>query len=545
MQALEEIARLKTTVEELKQSKAGIVQELAGSKALIQQKKDEIYELTSASSKRTRELQKLKDEKEELRRTSARKAADLASKLERANKLLKDQEEVNHKAQLSEALNKEVLDLEAKLDRANKLRKTQEEGHQDAIADYDGELAAKNLEIYNMGRQITQAKQQVEDLQSEIEKSRDTTCASPTHLTTIAHATETPLQFVQYIKDLEEKNRQLSKGHERGCDDHAKQLVREVEDIKDLQRAAEAEVEGLQYLDKANLELKSQLASVHKILVGIVADNTQKDKMQSELFRRVADLSIKLGEKNDQISKLDAENKIPKQPFDLTLSTVTCQVQTSRVSATKRKSNGLDLSEVICQTEVAPVSASKPASPLAMSTIECQSTSPRTPPPSTDPKFGPDFLDALTDLGAGIKNLPTIQTPKSNPTAPRPNVAVKINIKPSERKNWSLLTHIGLAISKTSTIDIDANDEKVLKEFVDSMERVSAEHEERGRTAKQWEKEAQLHRKKVEKLEKENATRLKCVDKGHRNLVEELKAKEVQFQMTQMLLAEMGKDGKR
>jgi hypothetical protein len=46
-------------------------------------------------------------------------------------------------------------------------------------------------------------------------------------------------------------------------------------------------------------------------------------------------------------------------------------------------------------------------------------------------------------------------------------------------------------------------------------------------------------------LKKENATRPKCVDKGHRNLVEELEAKEVQYQMTQMLLAEMGKEGKR
>jgi alkyl hydroperoxide reductase subunit AhpC len=498
MQALEEIVRLKTIIEELQQSKSLIAQELTGCKAQLQDKKDEIFKLTCASNKCTRELQKRQDEKEELRRTSAREVADLTSRLDRANKLLKAREEDSQKAKISEISKKEVLDLEAKLDRAIKLQKKQEEDHQDVIADYDGELAAKNLEIYNIERELTQVKQQVEDLQSEIETSRATTCASPTHPSTIVPATETPPQFYQHIKDLEEKVRRLSKGHERGCDDYAKQLAREVEDIRDLQRAAEADVEGLQHLDKANVELEAQLASVHKTLVGIVAENTQKEKFQSELVRQIADLSIKLGEKKDQISKLDAANRIPKQPVDLRISAVTCQVQTSPVLATKRQSIGLDLSGVTCQAEISPVPVSKRAPPLTMSTIECQSTSPCTPPPSTDPKFGPGFLAALNDLGAGINNLPTFQNPKPKPTATRPNVAVKINIKPSERRNWSLLTHIGLAISKTSTLDIDAHDEKVLKEFVDSIEWVSTEHEERGRAAKQWEKEAQLRRKEVE-----------------------------------------------
>jgi hypothetical protein len=201
-------------------------------------------------------------------------------------------------------------------------------------------------------------------------------------------------------------------------------------------------------------------------------------------------------------------------------------------------------------SSIATLSSTPTAPPptLSLSGIAAQSTAPAPGllPPSATAKLSSELFSAFNSLGQQINSL-------SSPTPPtikhRPNVAVTINISPSSKRSWSLLKHIQGAISSSSSLDIHGP-KPLVQEFVTGMEELEIEHrealdevKEKAAVSQQLEKVVAELMGEIETLQGELKKRGRCEVASHRNLRDELEAKELQFQMQAQLLADRQRRG--
>jgi hypothetical protein len=118
----------------------------------------------------------------------------------------------------------------------------------------------------------------------------------------------------------------------------------------------------------------------------------------------------------------------------------------------------------------------------------------------------------------------------------RPNVALTINIQPTAKRSWSLLKHVQGTISDSSSLDIHGP-KPLVQEFVSGMQEVEDEHAESVAVAKQLEKDVAKMMGAINDLQQQIKSRHKCLDATHRNLRDELEAKDLQYHMQSQLLA--------
>ncbi|KAF1839337.1 hypothetical protein BDW02DRAFT_611323 [Decorospora gaudefroyi] len=173
----------------------------------------------------------------------------------------------------------------------------------------------------------------------------------------------------------------------------------------------------------------------------------------------------------------------------------------------------------------------------SFSNIQTQPTSPRIPPPTTNHNISPALRHHLNVLGESIMSL---SAPTASAISQRPNVALSITIKPSAKRSWALLRHVQSAISSTSSLDVHGPKELV-RQFVASMDEVAQEYASSTALSEQLQKVNGQLLKEIEGLSQQLKNRPKCVNTEHLALKDELEAKEVQYQMQALMLAQQSK----
>jgi len=179
---------------------------------------------------------------------------------------------------------------------------------------------------------------------------------------------------------------------------------------------------------------------------------------------------------------------------------------------------------------------------LTLSDLQNLSSSPRTPIVANKSVINPDMLAGLEDLGKSINNLSDppfkVTTPAANTraTSDLPNVALTINIKPGNKRNYSLFQRVKSAMSSTSKVDIKGPKE-IANQFVALMEDVGKDHAEKTKRAVELDKTVQQQRAHATALEAHIRNQAKCSDPTHRTLADELATKNEQFAMREQLLA--------
>ena len=171
-----------------------------------------------------------------------------------------------------------------------------------------------------------------------------------------------------------------------------------------------------------------------------------------------------------------------------------------------------------------------------------------------------DLRPHLEDLGTSILSLSTPPAPKlssnnssilppiatttiDNPIAtsdPLPNIALTINIKPSEKRNWALLRHAQSAIPTSSSLEVRGSRDLV-RDFVASMQDAERMFKEKTELAEKLETAIVEAQSEIEMLRQRVREEKVSKNTRHRALEEEMEAKEMQFQMQSQLLAQWEK----
>ncbi|KAL6710425.1 hypothetical protein ACN47E_009371 [Coniothyrium glycines] len=376
----------------------------------------------------------------------------------------------------------------------------------------------------------------------------------------------------EQVADLSRENRQLRELHEAThCETYAKPTIGQLEDAQTLQKAAELEIEGLRHLEEANSLLHEQNTALNKQVVGLVTEKYKLDATVADLMQCAERYSAQLNNAHSRIGELEDAVRFSQcqllQPsptynssdYDSAdgndaVSEFSTSVASSRdedpsVLARKEllQADVLELSGIHC-LESAPQSIL--TYPLKKSEVQSVETSPQDA--KYDYKKDPEFAAKLDDLGKYIMGLSSMPGVSSIPqdrkarlqslqdSKKKLNVALMITIKQSDNKSKTLLQRIQSVVSNSSTLDIQGPKQDV-KNFVDGLHRTDADHKEKIAAATKWQNVAQERLSEVEALRTELKNRPRCVIHEHKYLKDELDAKDVQYQMTEKLLAEFKK----
>jgi chromosome segregation ATPase len=218
------------------------------------------------------------------------------------------------------------------------------------------------------------------------------------------------------------------------------------------------------------------------------------------------------------------------------------QSKLATVAAAQQQARKLDFS-IVQTASSSPIEPVK--LPLTFSTVQTQSTTPISVPPGLLPsgaasKLSPELFAQLNSIGQSIMSL-------SSPSPPtikhRPNVAVTVNNQPPSR-SWSLLKHGQGAISGSSSLDIHGP-KPLVQEFVSGMHKLETERAESVAVAKQLQKVVAELMGEIEELKRQMKRMPRCTMAAHRNLRDELEAKELQYKIQSQLLADWQKRSSR
>jgi hypothetical protein len=118
---------------------------------------------------------------------------------------------------------------------------------------------------------------------------------------------------------------------------------------------------------------------------------------------------------------------------------------------------------------------------------------------------------------------------------------IVININTTDRKNWTLIKRIQSATCKASQLDI-TGPQDLVADLVAEMKRLEADHAEQSAAAAHWQMVALKGLAEVDSLSANLQHRPHCGVPGHRNLADELEAKELQLQLQATLVAQWQKE---
>ncbi|KAH6882607.1 hypothetical protein BKA58DRAFT_373598 [Alternaria rosae] len=509
-----EITELRARVAELEGSGAlatnmrnEVSQELQFYKSEVAKKKDEIYDLTSASGNQFRDIKALEIKIVKLREDSEHKVREMKKELSRA--------------------------------KSTKKRTKEDQDATNVIAQLQTELGAKDIRIDQLEVRLSNLKPPSENAYRGVQ-------------TTLANRRPTDIH------------------HENGCEEYQKLIYQQLEDAQELRVAAEAEVEGLRHLANANADLTDGQATDMKCIQELRNENERYHIEVKHLKEVIGGLHAEQHSTSDGFRDIDLGDPVT-QTLSLSPLTNSCTTPIApqedkadiAIDAHQLRALELEIERLASQNHRLSLECAELESKLAsvistlkalgqeqrtkskctltLSDLQNVSTSPRTPIAASRSVMNPVMLAELEDLGKYINNLsdPISKTSTSTANMPAtshlPNVALTINIKPSNKRNYSLFQRVKSAISSTSKVDIKGP-KAIANQFVALMEDVEKDHAEKTKRVIELDKVTQQLHANVDALETQLRNQGKCSDPTHRTLADELAAKNEQFAMQEQLL---------
>lgn len=509
-----EIVELRARVAELESSEAlatnmcnEISQELQFYKSEIAKKKDEIYDLTSASGNQSRDIKALEIKIAKLREDSEQKVREMKKELSRA--------------------------------KSTKERTQEDQDATNVIAQLQTELGAKDIRIDQLEARLSNLK-------------------------------PLPGNTYRGVQITLANRRPTDMHHEHGCEEYQKLIYQQLEDAQELRAAAEAEAEGLRHLAKANADLTDGQATDLECIQELRNKNERYHIEAKHLKEVIGSLRAEQHFASGEFHDIDLDdlatqtlsfspltnsctNPVAPQEDKADISVDAHQLRALELEIERLASQNHSLSLECAELESKLASVistlkalgqeqrTKSKFTLTLSDLQNVSTSPRTPIAASRSVMNSVMLAELEDLGHSINNLsdPTFKTSISTANMPAtshlPNVALTINIKPSSKRSYSLFQRVKSAISSTSKVDIKGPKE-IANQFVALMEDVNKDHAEKTKRVIELHNVTQQPHTNVEALETQLRNKGKCSDPTHRTLADELAAKNEQFAMQEQLL---------
>ncbi|CAN9201920.1 unnamed protein product [Alternaria sp. RS040] len=555
-----EIAELRRQIEKLQATETSLIwqcdeasRELKACKGDLAKEKQEARTFAGKLSKESRNLGALNEDMVTLRKDTERQVCDIESKLEQERK---------KRAKIQQDANRTITELRSKLDAKQSVVKNL----QACISDKKRQLHVEQAKI---GAVRATAYRPTGSLACK-PSSHDANPYQPSH---VSHLQDT-------IKYLQKENARLQNiHHEDGCEEYRNSIFHQLEDAKGLQAAAETETEGLRHLAKANADLmeenvnnvesikaliqqtdsygakvrqlqgntKEPLAKEH-FTFGMIKDADANHYLNQLLsFSAITYLdTVPVAPKDNEVENAEYIHRLRAAELEIQVLSSDRNIPPEPCTPVYPTSAALGLSTLFFLASE-PEAASSIRSSLEISDLQTVSTTPRTPVPTTNPLNNPALLAGLEELGKSIMSLSTVpslkgvvQSSTKLQVTPLPNVALTINIQPTDKRNYSLLQRVQSAISATSSLDIHGPKESV-KQLVASMHDAEADHAEKSKLVVQLEMVSKQYLADIDVLEAQIRDRRKCLDPEHRIMADELEAKNVQFAMQEQLLADWGR----
>ena len=462
-------------------------------KKRISEQASEIAKLTShltnaeaAADDFLKEVQKCKSEQYKAKAEASRQASALAQAQRECQAL---DEAMNN---MRDDAFQSVRAAQAELQREVKLREKQNQAAQVAIAKLNHELNVKDGEIVELQMENAEIKQLLEQARTEEEHSRSIARHSPL----IPHSLPRQLAGKFAAEPYQSQLHRLEPPQVSKADtDRIVQLEKEVRRLSDMHAGQGCE--------------EYQTAIFQQL--GDALDTQKAAEAETEGLHHLTKMNEMLKKRRE----MDAERII--------------QLATGQGGGAVRTK--LALSAVILQFETLPLAASMGR--VELSDVQALATAPVVPQQAAF-EFS-DMQILFTD--------PVV--PQVDPLT---NVALTINIKPSEKRSWALLQHVQQAISTNSSLNINGP-HQIVQQFVTEMEQAQKDYVEKASLAKQWEKVAAEHRAEADAL-REEVKQGRCGVPQHRDLAlelrareHELEAKDSQFQM-HLLSQQEGSQGR-
>jgi hypothetical protein len=317
------------------------------------------------------------------------------------------------------------------------------------------------------------------------------------------------------IADLEQENSKLKQLHtDCSCKEimlistqqvaDAQQIAKQqVAEAQQLQRAAEAENKANHHQYNGIELIKQQNTSTHELLNEATREIRQKEAEIQQLK-----LSVEL----NSADAYKAEHTIISLRAEL--------------------------------NKWAPPTVDIPSNYGGLLAINCG-----TPSTSSSMNGQPKPLDKLLDkvvcIDSGTdayevpkRQLARVDTNLTSDTKPGVGIQANIiiNTEPTQQKNWNVLKCVKTVIAKASTLDI-LGPEDLVQDLVAAMNDKENDHTKATAAATHWQRVAMEALTEVDTLRERNEARPACAVPGHRNLKDELEAKDMQLLMQGQLVA--------
>ncbi|EDU45636.1 Myosin-tail-1 multi-domain protein [Pyrenophora tritici-repentis] len=417
---------------------------------------------------------------------------------------------------------KEVCAMQDKFRLEAKQREKRDKNTDLQIATLQQALATKEDEIRQLKESYADIKHHLDKERNEREQERSNTCHTPAAYSLPRQLTgkfaaepyqsqlhrlkpaQSSMADSDRIAKLEKEISRMENVHgsqsenmhdSQSCEEYESTLFEQLAGALDAQKAAEAETDGLRHLAKMNKLLMKRREVDSERIVQLLSG-------QGEMVARAIRMEMSQL-RFSGISGVATEPVAAQQPA--------LQFSDMQVSATEPVAPRSDVLPTVVHHDV-----------LCQSDMQAVSTAP----------------DVSADTPASDKSSATSSPTDQSIQEPDalPNVAVTINITPSEKRNWTLLQYVQHAISTNSSININGP-LHLVQQFVNEMEKTEKDHVDQASLAKRWEKVAGEYRAEVDAM-KESIKQGKCGVSEHRDLASklrarehELEAKESQFQM--------------
>lgn len=527
-----EIEQLKEEITHLRYAQGIGIQEQTELRRFRQDARDEAFRLTSSCAKQTREIQSLKTDKDQLRVALEKltKEISVVPKLEAQIKRLKTDlaksAQKVHDIESQAATNdvnisvtqrpslKKLLELNADL---------QSQIHKDAECQQFCELKSEQLRDAQKSKAAAEA--EVEGFKHVMEEN--------------AHLQELHTAATKRINELIIEKR-MGSGNE-------------VAKLREQHTADQSHIDELTTTNQHRQVKVDSLRDESAVYCEkfLEAQDSQRHCNNGETYD--GNLLNKLATKNVGVNKLEpfqpvlaaltvsvinSESTEPASVSDITLPLLDDSLTASNSSLSLSGIRSVSFSP--CNPDTKQIAVAEPQESPTQTDVVVQNK------PAFD--MNPELVAKLQDLGKSIMNLShikfsnmrrTVENGRQNGSA-RPDLSITINVKPSDKKSWSLLRRVQSSISDKASPDIHGPTD-IVKAFVIDMETAHRDHAEQARAAAQWQKVALEVLNEIEDLRKQLRVRPNCTVTAHRHLKDELDAKQIQYQMQEALMSEWKK----
>jgi len=376
---------------------------------------------------------------------------------------------------------------------------------EDEKAELQKQLDGKDKELTQVNGELSSKRRQLRE-QQKLPAPQAISYQSTTALG--GDSTQAQLETVQaQLAQLQLDYNRLQNLHAgTGCEDLQRVCVEKVAEARELQQAAEAEVEGYCHLDEELRLSEAQVSTSNKKLCEALTEIRGKDVEINNLHGLVRSL---------QRERAALQNQLPVCEVGYDSEIDNLEQELAAVSVTD--------SDLGSSTEMSIIEAyDVPVlSKLVLSNVFALDIEPQAPA----------SLTKASKAQLAISNIESISIiPQSQLPCVPVAANITINLCLADRKNWTFMQRVKSVISANAKLDIHGPD-SLVAEFVNGMGRAQVDHAH-------WQKIALNSLEEMEELRR----RPLCNMPGHRSLADELAAKDLQLQMQADLVAHWQKE---